>query len=62
MQNQRDHRKNEQQVDEPARDMKYGKAHNPRDQQNHEQNCPDTHFFHLSNLRAANTKATAQPT
>jgi hypothetical protein len=43
MQDQRNYGKYEQQVDEPARDMKNGEPAKPSDQQDHKQYCPDAH-------------------
>lgn len=44
MQDQRDHSEHQQQVNQPTRNVKYAKAGNPRNQQNHEQYCPNAHF------------------
>jgi hypothetical protein len=39
------HREYQQQVDQTACNVKHGEAADPRDQQNNEQDCPDTHVF-----------------
>jgi hypothetical protein len=44
MQDQRDHRDQEEQVNEATRDMKHGEATDPRYQENHERDHPDAHF------------------
>jgi hypothetical protein len=43
VQDERNHSEHKQQVNQSARRMKYGKSAYPRYQQNHKQNCPDTH-------------------
>lgn len=47
MQDQGDYREHEQQMNQAARNVKHAEAGNPRDQQNHKQDCPDTHFILL---------------
>jgi hypothetical protein len=52
MQDQRDHGEHQQQVNQSTRNVKHAKAGNPRNQQNHEQYCPNAHFTLLWNLRS----------
>ena len=43
MQDQRDHSKHEQQMDEPTRDVEHGETAEPCDQQDHKQYRPNAH-------------------
>jgi len=45
MQYERDHREEQQQVDQPSGDVKYSESAEPSDQQHHENNCPDAHLY-----------------
>jgi hypothetical protein len=45
MQDQKDYRKHEQDVNEPARDMEHSETADPSDQQDHKQYRPDAHGF-----------------
>jgi hypothetical protein len=47
VQDQRNHREDEQQVNQPSGHVEDRKPGNPCDQQYHEQNCPDAHFLLL---------------
>jgi hypothetical protein len=44
VQNQGNYREDQKQVDQTACHVKHRETTNPCDQQNHEQDCPDTHF------------------
>src|SRR5947209_7617653 len=48
VQNQRNHGKNQQQVNQSTCDMENRKTTNPSNQQDHKQDRPDTHFFFSS--------------
>jgi hypothetical protein len=50
MQNKRNDRENQQEVNEPARYMEQGKTADPSDQQDHKQNGPDAHAVPFLNL------------
>jgi len=43
MQDERDDREDEQEVNQPARNMEYRESADPCDQQDDEKDCPDTH-------------------
>jgi hypothetical protein len=57
MQNQGDHRENEQQVDQTSGDVEDCKAANPRYQQHNEQYCPNTHVVFSYGSREVNSAA-----
>ena len=57
MQDQRNYRQYEQQVDQSSRHVKYRKAANPSNQQNYKQDRPDTHVFLLRFSKFGSEKA-----
>lgn len=50
VQDQGDHREDEQQVNQSSGHVENRKSGDPCDQQNYEQNCPDAHVLLLSKL------------
>jgi hypothetical protein len=47
MQDERNHRENEQQVNQSSGHVENRESGDPCDQQNYEQNCPDAHILLL---------------
>jgi hypothetical protein len=48
MEDQRNNREKQQQVNQSPGDVKHGKSADPGDQKDHEQNRPDAHRFSLA--------------
>jgi hypothetical protein len=62
MQDQRNHREQEKQVNQAASDVEHRESTDPRYQQYDEQNCPDAHLVSLSPCRARQGKGKPEET